>query len=256
MNSPLSKIGDFFRRRKNIRGVFYYPLMFLFFSAVLIFSISIFFRVSKIEVIGNERYSDQEVTIASGIEEGENLLFMNRFRAVSRIFARLPYVESVSVSRKLPNRSVIEIKESIPIAYVTIEGQEWIIGRNSKVLSQAKKEDLKNLINVIGVSPIDPTIGEMMKVDDADKDKVQFLCDILNQIQERNLMSDVSNLDLTNEENVSFTYLDRFFVQVGNNTDLISKFGKMISAVAKLTPGDMGALDLSPSGNDVYFRPE
>ncbi|NMD44863.1 MAG: hypothetical protein GYA88_05505, partial [Clostridiales bacterium] len=73
MNSPLSKIGDFFRRRKNIRGVFYYPLMFLFFSAVLIFSISIFFRVSKIEVIGNERYSDQEVTIASGIEEGENL---------------------------------------------------------------------------------------------------------------------------------------------------------------------------------------
>lgn len=230
--------------------------MFLFFSAVLIFSISIFFRVSKIEVIGNERYSEQEVAIASGIEEGENLLFMNRFRAVSRIFARLPYVESVSVIRKLPNRSVIEIKESIPIAYVTIEGQEWVIGRNSKILSQAKKEDLKNLINVIGVSPIEPTIGEKMKVDDSDKEKVQVLCDVLYQIQERMLMNDVKNLDVTDIGNVSFTYLDRFFVEVGDKSEISTKFGKMLSAVAKLTPGDMGALDLSPAGNDVNFRPE
>lgn len=256
MNSQFEKIKEFFKTRKNIRGVFYYPLMFLFFSAILIFSISIFFRVSKIEVIGNERYTEQEVTIASGIEEGENLLFMNRFGAVSRIFSRLPYVESVSVSRKLPNRSVIEIKESIPIAYVVIEGQEWIIGRNSKILSQAKKEDLKNLINVIGVSPTDPTIGEMMKVSDSDVEKVAFLCDVLDQIQERMLMYDVKNLDVTDIENLSFTFLDRFFVKIGNNTDLTIKFGKLISAVTKLTPGDMGALDLSLSGNEVHFRPE
>lgn len=256
MNSSLEKIKAILKKRKNIRGVFYYPLMFLFFSAVLIFSISIFFRVSRIEVIGNERYSKQEVTIASGIEEGENLLFMNRFRAVSRIFARLPYVESVSVSRKLPNRSVIEIKESIPIAYVSIDGQDWVIGRNSKILSQATKDDAKKLINVIGVSPVDPTIGEKMKVNDSDKGRVEFLCDVLNQIQERNLMNDVSNLDVTNEENVSFAYLNRFFVRLGTNSELTSKFGKMISAAEKLTTGDMGTLDVSLPGNDVYFRPE
>lgn len=256
MNSPSDQIKNFFSKRKNLRGVFYYPLMFLFFSAVLIFLISIFFRVSKIEVIGNYRYTEQEVKIASGIEEGENLLFMNRFRAVSRIFSRLPYVESVSISRKLPNRSVIEIKESIPIAYVTIDGQEWIIGRNSKILSQATKEDLKDLIDIIGVSPIDPTIGELMNVNDSDIDRVAFLCDLLDQIQERMLMHDVKNLDVTNIDNVSFTFLDRFFVEMGTNTDLTEKFGKLISAVAKLTPGDMGTIDLSLSGNEVQFRPE
>ena len=75
----------------------YAPVSFLIVLAALIFGMSVFFRVAGIEVSGNEFYSDEEIIEASGIEEGDNLFFINRITAITRIRARLPYVESAAI---------------------------------------------------------------------------------------------------------------------------------------------------------------
>ena len=74
----------------------FWPLAFALVCAALIFVLGVFFQVKKIEINGNKFYTDDEISVASGVVEGDNLFFINRFSVASRIFAKLPYVEEVS----------------------------------------------------------------------------------------------------------------------------------------------------------------
>ncbi|NLC72666.1 MAG: FtsQ-type POTRA domain-containing protein [Ruminococcaceae bacterium] len=244
------------KRRKRLKNALYIPVIFLVLVAAMVFAMSIFFRVARIEVIGNQKYAANDVIIASGLEEGENLVFINRFAAVSRLFSRLPYVEKASVVRKLPNKVVIEISECVSIAYVTLDSQPWIIDRNCKVLAQAKPADMESLIRIDGISPINPTVGEKMKVSAEDTDKVPYISEILDQIQKREIQKDFSSINIADNSAPTMSYLSRFFVKLGPLDNTEQKFGKMLSAVSKLKSGDTGTLDLSLDSNKVVFSPE
>lgn len=125
------------KKKITVRKALYGPGAFLIACAALIFLMSIFFRVKTVEVRGNSYYTAEEVELASGVVEGDNLFFINRFSVVSRIFTRLPYVEDVSLTRYLPNKVVIEISECQALACVSYEGQSWVIDRNCRMLTQA-----------------------------------------------------------------------------------------------------------------------
>ena len=77
------------KKKRTVRRALYGPGAFLIACAALIFLMSIFFRVSSVEVRGNSYYTSEEVEDASGIIDGDNLFFINRFSVVSRIVARL-----------------------------------------------------------------------------------------------------------------------------------------------------------------------
>ncbi len=101
------------------------PMMFFLVIVAVIFVMSVFFRVSDIQVEGNTHYTDEEIIRAIDIEEGDNLFFFDRFAALSRVFAKLPYVEEVSVERKLPNKVTITVKESQALAYIVLGDEDW-----------------------------------------------------------------------------------------------------------------------------------
>ena len=85
------------------------PLMFVVVIVAAIFVMSVFFRVSDIQVRGNVHYTDEEIIRAIDIEEGDNLFFFDRFAAIGRVFSKLPYIEQVSVERNLPNKVVVTV---------------------------------------------------------------------------------------------------------------------------------------------------
>ncbi|MBE6997942.1 MAG: FtsQ-type POTRA domain-containing protein [Ruminococcaceae bacterium] len=231
------------RRRK--RSALFAPLSFLIICAALVFGMSVFFRVSGIEVEGNELYTAEEIIEASGIEHGDNLFFINRFSAISRIFSKLPYVEKAVINRSLPNKLVIVVSESHAIACVSAEDGTWAIDRNCKLLSKASGDDLRGLIRVEGLTPIAPEPGQIIAPGDAESPKVSYLSAILTQIDALNLRSNISYIDISGISNPSFDYLGRFTVKLGNNENIEYKFQCLLSAVAALNDGDRGTLDLS-----------
>ena len=119
--------------------------MFVIVEVALIFVMSVFFRVSDIEVNGNVHYTDSEIIRAIDIEEGDNLFFFDRFAALSRVFAKLPYIEEVTVERKLPNKVIIDVTESTALAYLSLGDENWTIDHNCKVLGKASEDELSNL---------------------------------------------------------------------------------------------------------------
>lgn len=58
---------------------------------------------------------------------------------MSRLFSRLPYVETASVRDTCPNRVIIDITESQALAYIEAEGQNWVIDRSCKLRPRARR---------------------------------------------------------------------------------------------------------------------
>lgn len=231
--------------RGHRHSVLYGPVSFIIICVALFFGMSVFFRVANIEVEGNSLYSAEEIIDASGIEQGDTLFFINRFTAVSRIYSKLPYVEEATISRSLPNRLVIEVSESAAIAYVTAEDGLWAIDRSCKLLSGINPSDTANLIQVKGLEPIAPAVGDIIAPGEAETPKVSYLSEILRQISALGLNSSITEIDMSDVSSPQFDYLGRFKVKLGRGEDVAYKFQVLLNAVEKLSEGDSGTLDLS-----------
>ena len=228
------------------------PALFLLGSAVLVFAMSIFFRVYNITVTGNGRYTAEEIIAASGIEQGDNLFFINRGMVGARITTRLPYVERAWIERSLPNRLVIHISESNAVAVVDGPESLWVIDRTCKLLAEADSTAEGELIRVSGVTPLEPAVGEILLPAEEDVPKVAYLADLLQEISELGLQNSVSSIDMTNVGNPVIRYMGRFNVRLGSNENLDYKFQLLLSAVAKMADGDRGTMDLSVD-QSVHF---
>ena len=105
--------------------------------AAVIFGVAIFFKVNTVEVQGNAIDSAEEIRSASGIQKGDNLFTLNKEAAAGSIKASLPYVETVSIIRFLPDKIVIEVKESdATFAVTTDTNTTWLINSVGKALEQ------------------------------------------------------------------------------------------------------------------------
>ena len=217
----------------------------LLICAALVLGMSVFFRVAKIEVVGNSIYTAEEVVEASGIGTGDNLFFINRFSAASRIFSKLPYVDKAKVTRALPNRVTITIQESSAMAYVQADGGYWVLDQNCKLLKSVTESELTGLARVDGITPVEPKVGEVLNAGEADAPKVTYLAAILGQLLTRDVASKVTVIDLSDASNPGFTYDGRFTVRLGANENVEYKFGMLQSAVSQLTASDAGTIDLS-----------
>lgn len=238
------------RRQGSLSG----PLMFLMVVVAAIFVMSVFFRVSDISVEGNSHYTDTEIIRAIDIEEGDNLFFFDRFGAVSRAFAKLPYIEQVSIERSLPNKVVINVVESTALAYLELGDEQWTLDHSCKVLGKAAEGETANMISVVGIDPGTLYIGEPLTTADGNQAVVDQLAEILYQMEARSLNSSVTKLDMSDISSVEFSYGGRYTVVLGNRENIEHKFGMFVAVMDKLLEGDNGIIDVS-DGVTGHFSP-
>lgn len=242
-------------RMKKKRSSFFAPVTVLLVGVAIIFGMGVFFRVQTIEVRGSVSYTDEEIIEASGIDIGDNLFFINRFSASSRIFSKLPFVEAAVIERSLPNKLVITVDESFALAYVSWEGQSWMMTGSCKLLGSGTGPELTGLIRVLNVTPVSPKAGEILTVDPGDSLKLTYLQTLLHAMQQMDMVGDVADLDMQNPANPTFRYLGRFTVKLGPNDNTEYKLRMLLSAVDQMESDITGTVDLS-EGTAVHVSPD
>lgn len=106
-------------------------------AAAMILCFIVFFRVNTISVTGNEKYTQQEVLDASGIEKGDALLLVNKSAAAGKIIAALPYIDQVRIGVAFPNVVRIEVKElDTAYAVAASDGTYWLINSSGRVVEE------------------------------------------------------------------------------------------------------------------------
>ncbi len=250
---PSSKHGEYKKPRK--RSVSAAILTFAVVVIATVFLMSVFLRINDIRVEGNEHYTDEEIIKAIDIEQGDNLFFFDRFAAISRVFAKLPYVEEVSVTRALPDRVVIRVAECKALAYIAVGDENWTIDRSCKVLGKATKDELGSLIRIEGINPGTLLIGERLSTADGDEGPVEFVSDVLHQVQGRQMTEHIRSMDFTDPVGAKLEYGTRFTVIIGGKSGVDHKFAMLESVLEQLKPGDVGIINVS-DGTSAHFIPQ
>lgn len=73
--------------------------------------------INAFNVTGTQRLTPEQVTEASGLHEGDNLLRISARDAAAGV-AALPWADSVTVSRTFPHTVDIEVRERVAVAFV------------------------------------------------------------------------------------------------------------------------------------------
>ena len=155
----MARRRSYHRKRRQGRFSFLYKiLIFVTICGAIAVALALFFKVDTITVTGNSRYTANQIIEASGIETGDNMFFLNKYHASERITAALPYVETVRISRQLPDTLVVTVTECTAPAAVSQDGKLWLLSGDGKIVD-AKTGDGKQYAVVEGLTLLEPQVG-------------------------------------------------------------------------------------------------
>ena len=108
------------------------------------------FEVEDIQVEGRQQTSKEALAAALGIASGAPILAFDPTAAQARI-AKLPWVASATVERRLPDTIIVRLSERTPMARWQHEGHTVIIDADGKELPGAQADQFAQLPLVVGL---------------------------------------------------------------------------------------------------------
>lgn len=269
------------RRNRGRFGPLFKLLCVLGVVVALTGGATVFFRVEAVTVTGNQRYTQEEIIEASGIQMGDNLYALNKVRIDQRIRTRLPYVGELSINRALPNTILITVTEWEAVAQVAVPSPEraaavqeelaggdhsaepaalaqepWLISVKGKLLEQAPENS--TAVVVTGLTAVAPRAGDMLEVPEGEATRLDALTALLGAIEEADLFAQVSQIRLE-PTRLTLRYAGRFDVKMRLNADFSYNI-RLMQAVReqmeeKYGPEAAGTIDLTQEKHEAVYSP-
>lgn len=235
------------RRRRGRFGFLYKLLSVLLILCALVAGSIVFFRVAEVKVVGEVVYSDEQVVAASEIEQGDNLVLVRRVQTGRKILDQLPYIREVNLRRVFPDTIVISVTESAPAAVLKGDGDTWwIVDRNCKLLEQGGSALAQSYPSITGVTALMPEEGRNLAVSVEEGGKLDALKQILADLEDRGMLAQVQEIDLSGSSEIHMTYENRFSVRLPVYSDDFSQLIHTLQeSAAWLNAGQTGVIDLT-----------
>lgn len=239
------------RRRGRFNGILKLLFVLLVIGA-LIAAMTLFFRVEGIEVSGNTRYGAEEVIAASGIEMEDNLFLMDKYDVEGAIETLLPYVETASLHRKLPNTIVLEVNETVCAAGIVTGGETWLISRAGKLLEK-NGEIPMGCAAITGAELFEPSVSAELSFGEELSFKKTALLALLQTAGEMGIAPNIRSIDLSDDTALHFAYLDRFDVKLPWDSDISYKLKSLTTTVDYLEDNETGEINLLVDGQARFI---
>ncbi len=244
------------KRRGRTRGRFgflYKFLSIILICAALIAGLTLFFKTAEIRVEGVGRYAPEEISSASGIKIGDNLILLNKYAVANRIFSALPYVDKVVIRRDLPGTLVISVTECSVAAAAQGGGYFFLIDKNGKLLERCDASLAARYPQVLGVELAHPSVGEKLEFESGAEAKKEYLLEILAALHEKEMLGNVQSIDLAEQTVLRLWYLERFTVLIPLESDYPFKLKYLDHVVKMLASNEKGTIDLTRE--EAHFIP-
>lgn len=240
----------------------------------LVFGMSIFFQVETVKVAGVEKYTAYQIREASGIQDGDNMLGLNKSAISSRIMQQLPYVGSVRVGISLPGTVNIQVEElTVTYAIADREGAWWLMASNGKIVEKISGGDAANYTNIIGVTLADPKLaeqavayepepeadenGETVPVTTLASERLSMAMSLLQYMEQQGILGKAASVDVTRMDALEIWYGDQFQISLGDASELAYKLQLVKGAIDQIGEYRTGVLDVTFEirPNEVIFTP-
>lgn len=241
-------------RKRRKRGAVYIPIALFLVLLAMIIGVSLFFRVTEIDVEGSETYTDEDILSVSGIEIGDNTFFISESKAAISICAKLPYVDAVKIVRTLPDKITIVITESYPIASVNQDSSYWILDNNCRLLENTDSSGAAGTISVTGITLVKPEAGLQASTGEDGDLKLEYIADVLTAILDKEMQNSISHIDISAVSQIEFNYTDKFTVRFGRGDYAAQKMELLLKILSSLEEGNTGVIEFS-SESEAHFIP-
>lgn len=225
------------RRKRRYRGgnyILYYILAAIILVIVMIvLSNTVLFNCSEIEVIGNVRYTAEEIIGYSGLKTGDNLLHANTKAAEEQIVNSLAYIDGVRVKRSFPTKFTITVSEAEKWYGVRQNGVIAVISRKGKIIEQGNSD---GLVIVKGYDAESIETGGWLK---STTDGKSDIPETIFTAAEKAGLEKINEVDMTDKFSVVVTVDNRVILELGPAVNVESKLRVAVAFIKN----ELGAED-------------
>lgn len=210
------------RKKKKIKRIIKWTTIFLLIIGGIVFAlVSPIFNISDIEVNNNNQIATETIVSLSQLQVGQNLFRFNKNKVEKEIKTN-PYVESVNIKRKLPNKIEITIEERNRNYNVEfLNGYAYI--NNQGYILEISEQKL-DLPVIQGISTDAEQIVAGNRLNTEDLEKLEIVIQIMNICKNYELDQKVSTIDITNKSDyIIYMEEEKKTIYLGDESNLSNK---------------------------------
>lgn len=240
--------------KKFMRVLVYIALILVVLSLLFLVGYGIYhmctsskYILAKVNIVGNVKYTYEELYEKADIPMGENLYKISKNRIENNL-KELPYVADVKITRKNPDTMILKVKEYVSkyLAY-NKETDEYIRltakGEILETINGEEKSEDELLLHGIN---FDDELGDTIV--DLENKKIKKLENILKKYEEAAIDKKVTSVEFK-EDNVILT-LDYDISVILDGTEIEYKLSFLKSILNEIT-GKAGIIDMTKE-NPVF----
>ncbi|MBQ8808270.1 MAG: FtsQ-type POTRA domain-containing protein [Clostridia bacterium] len=244
-------------KRRQKKQLAFLSLLLLVASILAVMLLTPGFDIKEIKVRGNSVLKEDEIIRASGIVKGVNIFGVSLSEAKDNIKS-MGYIENVKIKRSLPSTVEITVEEEVGVACLHAEAGYAIITAKGKCVeivdinSPTKKKDKdKNASKKVsapklpvikGLKNVKYKVGSIITADDELQLEELFIS--LHAFSKHGYVFDMKEIDVSNIENIYFTYKhEEVNVRLGNTENIDHKMEVFRSILAQIA-NPAGLIDL------------
>ncbi len=250
-----SKIEKKIKKKKI--GLIIVILFFLLSIFFVLFTKTDFFNVTVIEVINNNKLTNDEIIMASGLVRDENIFIIN-ISDLENNLTTLPYIKEADIKRSLPNKIIMNVKERVDFMIISYIGSVLCLDNEGVLINISTTKENKNIPIINGLQINNPQLGNKLLLNDDENidDIVNFLklSDIVG------LYEEIDEIEYINNKLINFRLKTGTTVAFGGLNNVKYKLRFVVEILNKLyESGDLnednasrGFIDLT-QGEDAVF---
>lgn len=216
------KQAQIIRKKKRIKRIIKWTTLLLLIIGGVVFAlVSPIFNIKDIKVINNEQIATDTIISLSELKLDQNLFRYNRNKVIKNIKTN-PYVESVQIKRKIPNKVEITIKERQKNYNIEFLNGYAYINNQGYILEISEQKIDVPVIQ--GISTETENIVEGNRLNEQDLLKLEVVIQIMSICKNYELDKKVSKIDISDKTNYSiYMEEEKKTVYLGDESNLSNK---------------------------------
>lgn len=246
------------KRKRRIRLAIVIAAFILLLCAVAApITALVIFRVDDYQIDGETRYTREEIIAASGIPNGSSLLFLNADKVKKSIEAKLPYIDTAKVEKKLPGTLVLTLTSAEKVYAFSNGTGGYILASSSFKALETVAEPVPGATIVKCAAVTAHTVGESISFANDENGEVLKLLKEINSALTEAELDGITLINMLDMDNIRLVYDSRLLLRLGSSEKTESKLSlgkKVIDDQNSVNPARYGMINLKVA-KKAYFLP-
>lgn len=249
------------RRKRIFKSRFFWFFILTLIAILIVFYLICFcsfFRLKKIDIIGNKNISSEEIKNLTEINFPREIVFLKSqsillvdFQKIEReILNQIPQIAIVSFERDLPERLIISVTEREPVVLFEKDQNYFLIDKEGVIFEKVSEKHDWLMLKITNFES-EPKLGERI----IEKEKLSQILEIQSGL--RDLKNEIVLVEVVNSQRINVKTFEGWQVYFNSQNNISEQiFNLNLVLKEKISPEkrrNLEYIDLR-FGNQVYYK--